>query len=215
MSSDMIGHFGKPVTVTRFEASRQVQTLEFDGDFVLDNKINMDVDGSPMDEVEFETDHDTTMSALAAEIQDLEPVWSAEVTAPREITITAEHAGAELTITDLIVTGGSVQPVGSISAASGGYVDGVYQPGATTTFAAIMSVQPLTGKELLLLPEGQRTRLHVKGYTRTELKTADQAESKKADRVSYADTEFEVQNVESWDGGGLSHCKVIMAEVNQ
>lgn len=214
MSSNMIGHFGEPVTVTRFETSRQMQTLEFDADFVTGNKINMDVDGMPIAEVSFDSDHDTTMIALAAAIQAMDAVLTAEVTAPREITITAEYEGAELTISGIIVTEGASQPVGSITTITGGYVDGVYQEGATSVFDAVMSIQPLSGKELLQLPEGERTRRHVKGYTATELKTADQAESRKADRVAYGDVEYEVQNIETW-GAGLSHFKVIMAEVNQ
>jgi hypothetical protein len=41
---------------------------------------------------------------------------------------------------------------------AGSYVSHVYIPGATTTFSVLMSVQPLNGRELLNLPEAQRTR---------------------------------------------------------
>ena len=214
MSADLIGQFGKSVVVTRYEASRQTQKLEFDSDFVEDNSVNLDVDGEAIPEISFDTDHDTTMIALAASIQAMEPIQIAEVTAAREITITAEHEGVDLLISGIIVTGGVSEPTGSITAMAGGYIDGVYQPGPITTFDAVMSIQPLSGKELLLLPEGERTRRYVKGYTATELKTASHAESRMADRVADGDVEYEVQNIETW-GSALSHFKVIMAEVNQ
>ncbi len=99
---------------------------------------------------------------------------------------------------------------------AGTYSSGVYVPGSSSLFAIQMSVQPLSGKELLNLPEAQRTRRQIKGYTATELFTASEALSQKADIVSYDDSTFEVQDVEQWEGSSnaLNFWKVRMAEVN-
>ena len=100
---------------------------------------------------------------------------------------------------------------------AGSNVNGDYVAGTATTFAVIMSVQPLSGRELLNLPEGQRTRNILKGYCATELYTATQAESKKADVVTVGSKSYEVQFVEHWQeqGGDLDpFWKVHMAEEN-
>lgn len=95
----------------------------------------------------------------------------------------------------------------------GAFVDGTYVPGDTTESTIEMSVQPLSGKDLLNLPEGQRNRRLMKGYTAEELIVGEEATGQKADRIEYNDTTFEVQTVERWRGD-LDFFKVLMAEVN-
>ena len=46
----------------------------------------------------------------------------------------------------------------SVTRTDGSYVDGVWTPGVASTFAIEGSIQPMSGRELLLLPEGQRSR---------------------------------------------------------
>lgn len=101
--------------------------------------------------------------------------------------------------------------------APGAYANGEYVPGATSTFTTTMSVQPINGRELLNLPEAQRTRQWVKGYSPVELITANQTSSIKADLVSYNGRSYEVQKVEYWQSTSSDiapHWKVEMAEVN-
>lgn len=101
--------------------------------------------------------------------------------------------------------------------AAGALVAGRWVDGAESTFSIVMSVQPAGDKELMILPEGQRTKRVVKGYTATFLQTANKALNLVPDRVVYDGVDFEVQQVEKWvDGslGDLDHYKVIMAEVN-
>lgn len=100
---------------------------------------------------------------------------------------------------------------------AGSYVNGTYVPGSTNSIDIVMSVQPLNGKELMILPEGERTKNYVRGYTDTQLYTAQQSDSKKADRVSVDDVVYEVQKVEKWEGNEMElqpYWKVMMAEVN-
>ena len=101
--------------------------------------------------------------------------------------------------------------------AAGVYAKGEYAPGATSTLTTTMSVQPMSGRELLNLPEAQRTRQWVRGYCPIELRTADQSGSLKADLVAYAGKSYEVQKVEYWQSTASDiapHWKVEMAEVN-
>jgi hypothetical protein len=93
-------------------------------------------------------------------------------------------------------------------------VDGVFQPGGTSTFDIQISLQPYSAEELLLLPEGERTRRHMKGYTVTRLYNAKQSRGAKSDRLDYDGTVFEVQEVERWKVTDLDHFKVIIAELN-
>lgn len=212
--ADLISSFGETVTVTRFGPSIQTQVLEFDADFVNGNVIDLDIDGEAIASVPFNADQATTMSDLAVAIQAKDQIASATVTGAREITIVAEYEATDVYISGIIVTGGITQPAGQVTSQTGGYVDGVFQPGGTTNFDIVISMQPFSAKELLILPEGERTRRHMKGYTATRLYTARQSEGSKADRLTYDDTIFEVQEVERWRETDLNHYKVILAELN-
>ena len=98
--------------------------------------------------------------------------------------------------------------------AAGSYSGGYYSPGATTTLTVTMTVQPLLEKELLLKPEGERTRRWMKAYSPVELFTVDTAAGKRADLVAYDGTTFEVMGVSKYVAEGLSHWKLSLAEVN-
>lgn len=97
---------------------------------------------------------------------------------------------------------------------TGAYVNGLYVPGSTSTFQAMMSIQPVKGPELLKLQEGERTRNFMKGYSDTQLFTARQSPSAKADRVTFQGIVFEVQISDPWNPTDFDHWKVLLAEVN-
>lgn len=96
---------------------------------------------------------------------------------------------------------------------SGAWSGPEYTEGSETELDIRMSVQPLTGKELMNLPEAQRTKRMIKGYTDTELMTANEATKQKADTVIYNNTTFEVQTVERWRGD-MNYFKVMLVEEN-
>lgn len=96
---------------------------------------------------------------------------------------------------------------------AGSYVNGLYVSGSTTTFSAVISIQPLKGSELLNLTEAQRTRRWVKGYSDVQLLTARQSPNERADEIPYDGKIFQVQGSEVWVGD-LSHWKVLLAEKN-
>ena len=117
---------------------------------------------------------------------------------------------------DLIASFGQAVTV-TRQATAGDWVDGVYVPGPVITFDVVMSVQPISGKELVNLSEAQRTKRWVKGYCADELFTAEQSVAKKADLVAADGAIYEVQKVEAWKGYKSQidpFWKVVMAEVN-
>lgn len=76
---------------------RHVFTITFDSDLITGNVINGSFDAVAFTQVAFDTDHDTTMIALAEEIQRHAEVFTAEVTDDREITVTGYDPGNEIT----------------------------------------------------------------------------------------------------------------------
>ena len=213
MSIDLINEFGQTLTVTRSGSSVQTVVLTFDADFIIGNSIDLDIDLTAITSIPFNVTHAQTLIDLAVEIESSSKIDSAIITGAREVTILAVEAGSDLLINGIMITGGLSQAEGSITQ-SGGFIDGVYQEGATSTFDIVMSVQPLNGKELEILAQGERTKRFVKGYTTTRLYTVKENDSKRADVVAYDDTRFEVQSVERWVDGNLQHYKTFMAEVN-
>jgi len=77
------------------------------------------------------------------------------------------------------------------------YVNGHPVDNSLTTYTGIKaSVQPLSGKDKLMLPEGDRTRQIKKIYTVDEVLVND--------IIIYDSEEYEVQTVQMWQGNASS-----------
>ena len=98
-------------TEVRLPAANQ-GVLVFAGDFVADNDIDLKINGVAITTVEWDTDQDTTLAALATEIQSNADVATAEVTAARTITVTGVDETV-ISITDIVVTNGASQTTGT------------------------------------------------------------------------------------------------------
>lgn len=83
--------------------------------------------------------------------------------------------------------------------AAGAYSTGYYAPGATTTFAIAASVQPVTGRDLRSLPEGQHAEESRVIYTATELRT--RTPTTEPDVITIDGDPWEVTRVERWEFG--------------
>jgi len=99
-------------------------------------------------------------------------------------------------VTTLAVPLGSV-PVtlrryGAVTRDSGGYATALPTPTETTIYAA---VQPMKGRDLQILPEGERAKDYRKFYTYSEVRTSVQATGEPADRIVYGGIVYEVQQV--------------------
>lgn len=87
--------------------------------------------------------------------------------------------------------------------APGGFVKGRYTEGAQTTFTITGSIQPVGGRELEDLPEGQSgTEVRVI-YTTTELFTRTPANE--SDYVTLDGEDWYVYRVERWQAFGGTH----------
>lgn len=80
----------------------------------------------------------------------------------------------------------------------GSYVLGVWQGGQTSQIEILATVEPLDGNEIMLMPEGERTKEMIRIYSQQELFTADEQRSRKADIVCYEGRLFEVHKVKRW-----------------
>jgi hypothetical protein len=72
------------------------------------------------------------------------------------------------------------------------------EPTPETTFRMAACIQPMTEKELQILPEGLRNQDAVKIYTTTKLRVVDQAQSLIPDRFDYEGATYQVALVDSW-----------------
>lgn len=63
---------------------------------------------------------------------------------------------------------------------------GYWTEGATTDTSITASVQPASGEDLQVLPEGERTRRAIKVYTTTELRTTSPQDGTRSDELVIA-----------------------------
>ena len=83
-------------------------SLTFDADFVTGNTINLKVNGVAISQVTFATLHVATFTSVIASIDALTGI-SAVAGTGREIIITVDNAISNITISDIVVAGGSSQ----------------------------------------------------------------------------------------------------------
>ncbi len=85
-----------------------------------------------------------------------------------------------------------------------GYVDGKPTYAEPKVFKIKGNVQPLNGRELLIVPEADRFKEQYWIFTEAGLLVSK-------DRVVRCDVNFEVQDVESW--GSYSRCRIMRIDV--
>ena len=71
--------------------------------------------------------------------------------------------------------------------------------GSSSTFTlSPVIIQPLSGREMQHVPEGQRNREWLRVYSQTALRTAAEGNGVMADTFAYAGATYEVQSVDNW-----------------
>jgi len=86
---------------------------------------------------------------------------------------------------------------------------GRYTAGAASTFSIEASVQPVTGRDLQAMPEGQRAEETKVVYTTTELRTRTPAGE--PDTIAIDSETWAVTKVERWDAFGDTHYRAYVA----
>lgn len=90
-------------------------TITFDADFVTGNLIDLKVNNISMTQVPFNTDQATTMQDLIDQIKtDFSFIVHVKLTG-RKLTFIHRIDNTAVTITNVVVTGGATQPVGTVS----------------------------------------------------------------------------------------------------
>ena len=87
------------------------------------------------------------------------------------------------------------------------YVQGRLTAGTTTSFSIVAAIQPLTGMNMSLLPEGSRNDNTKVLFTSTELQTAGDAEP---DSLTIKSIEYVVASVEQFDGFGETYYRTLI-----
>ena len=92
---------------------------------------------------------------------------------------------------------------------AGSYVNGIYVPGATSTFTIIAAIVPATGRDLLRLPEGRRSVETRILFTTSTMLVGAQAGTNDADLVTVDGDVWEVQQSEAWKAA-TGYCRAII-----
>ena len=90
--------------------------------------------------------------------------------------------------------------------------DGRLSLGSTSTFTITASVQPLNGRDLLRLPDGERTTERLKVYTPTQLFT--QGAGQAPDVITVAGINYQVETAEVWGPDG-NYYKLIVRSIGR
>ena len=96
----------------------------------------------------------------------------------------------------------------------GSYVDHKWVAGSTSTFDIEASVQPVTGEDLLNLPEAQRVREPVEVICSEILQSMDEENKIPADKITANGSTYEIQKNSSFEMGQLDHGEYIALRVN-
>lgn len=81
---------------------------------------------------------------------------------------------------------------------AGDYVNGVFVPQEPTTAVIFGSIQPLGSKEIVRLPEGDRTRQRLKVYSSDKALISRDIVLKLADVLVIDCEDFQVEAIEKW-----------------
>lgn len=112
----------------------------------------------------------------------------------------------------LFLATGSIQ-LTLIRRGNGSYVRGRWVDDSTPDSVTITAnVQPVSPKEILMLPESDRTRDAVKVFSKSEIRTAKEG-SHVADQFVFDGTTYEVRKVKKWQMGVLDHYWAIAVSV--
>lgn len=80
----------------------------------------------------------------------------------------------------------------------GRYIERKWCDGGCSTFQVVASIQPMSGRERLLLPEGDRSREFVHIWTSSPLQLGDIEKKTRGDSFDWNGKTYFVEKVERW-----------------
>jgi hypothetical protein len=91
---------------------------------------------------------------------------------------------------------------------AGSYVSGVFVEGSETTLTIQASIQPVSGQDMVSVPEGRRSSDMVKVYTDTDLfSQGDAGSGQSPDRVVWRSKEYEIYTKDVNQSDVINHYK--------
>lgn len=91
---------------------------------------------------------------------------------------------------------------------AGAYVNGVYVEGSESTITIQASVQPMSGEDIVAVPEGRRSSDMVKLYAATNLNAqGDAGSGQSPDRIVWLGKDYEIYSKEVRQMGVIDHYK--------
>lgn len=105
----------------------------------------------------------------------------------------------------------------SIRTRTAAWTDGVFTEAAPTTSTIQGSIQPVTGRDLEQMPEGQIRNGKWKLYTQTALQFTDPSTPQNTTEVSHEGRWLRAVDLNRWtlSGSPLAHYKYILLEPGQ
>jgi len=100
---------------------------------------------------------------------------------------------------------------------SGSIVDYEFNAAATADTIIKMFIHPASGKDLLILPEGERTKTVMIGYCYDPVYLASKSDQKNSDRIVDGSTIYEIKNIQFYEAQNLSiqpYYRCTLVEVN-
>ena len=95
----------------------------------------------------------------------------------------------------------------------GTYVKGRWQEGAESETVITASVQPVTGRELQMLPQTFMSRETVKVYSKDELFQGSRESGRSPDSIVWQGKRYEVNIVEDWSAHGSYYKAFAVLEI--
>lgn len=186
-----------------FEGSR----VTLSADFVTGNSIAITLNGIALTPVPYTTSQRVTMELIAAAIlaqPNIKAVSISDsgVNLNRVLTIEA-YAGSFNVVTSFVVTGGVSQPTVTVL-------------NAPTLIEITASIQPTSGEDMELLPEGRHAEKTYKLYTSTQILTVT---NENPDQIEIFGERYEVLQVFPWQNNLnfalVNHFKFIAMKIDQ
>lgn len=84
--------------------------------------------------------------------------------------------------------------------------------GPATPFTILASVQPASGKDLLMVPENRRSGSVYALFTDTAMRTLDEEGQTQPDLVTLHDGVYEATHLEVWQNNVIPHYKILVTK---
>ena len=98
---------------------------------------------------------------------------------------------------------------------AGSYVDGLFVAGSPSTITIQASVQPATGEDVKVLPEGRRLDDYVKVYTDADLQVLEEVTGLQPDKLAWRGHTYECISADVRQMSVINHFRYIFSKVSQ